>query len=151
MAPSSVHPRKSQRELQISCVGCSSNLLESSYYAQIKKEEKKESDDCTHILCIKCFGNAHADRSVGLKLKCPSASYDRSSRDCAIVQCDDDGRQPATKRRTNLPVRVKNDMKNHPTLYYSNQSRHIRSEHALLRVSQLQPQHQQTKEALLVA
>ena len=47
----------------------------SSHHMPRSRKARRKRDHCTHILCIKCFGNAHADCSAGLKLKCSSASY----------------------------------------------------------------------------
>ena len=77
--------RKRQKQSDsITCVGCSSNLDESSY-AQIKKSTCAV-DDCEHILCIGCFGRAQGERSADIKLTCSSESCSRSSREWSIVE-----------------------------------------------------------------
>lgn len=66
------------------CVGCSSNLDESSY-AQIKKSTCAV-DDCEHILCFGCFGRAQGESSANIKLTCPSESCSRLSGEWSIVE-----------------------------------------------------------------
>ena len=77
--------RKRQKQSDsITCVGCSSNLDESSY-AQIKKSTCAV-DDCEHILCFGCFGRAQGESSANIKLTCPSESCSRLSGEWSIVE-----------------------------------------------------------------
>ena len=123
----------------IICVGCEADVSTASY-AQLDKGHNASNDDsCTHIVCMVCFGRAHAIRSAEIKLQCPSDLCDRSSREWSMYEFSDGQHLPPVSQRIVVPVRDSVDMRNHPTLYYSNQPRQYRKAHALISVSTADP------------
>ena len=132
------HKSKRQRQQHQTvrrCVNCHADVRKSSY-ARIE-DARGKSLDCTHALCIVCFGTAHARRSADLKLKCLGQRCTRASRKWTVFSYDGSAHHE-NDQEVRIP-RSRGDWYNHPVQFYENKGTQWRREHAILSVSTTKP------------
>ncbi len=118
------------------CVGCATNLQQSSYI-KIKPEDGVASS-CNHVHCMQCFGSAHASRSSDLRINCQSESCNRISGTWHVHSYNGTHHLEPVVQQTTLPIDERHKRK-HPTLFFSCNESEFRQDNAILSLSVMNP------------
>ena len=116
----------------ILCSGCSFNLSASGY-AQLCDGQGDVAIGCPHILCMMCFGRAHAERGSDVKLQCRRAHCAYRTMTWIIFTPTTNNRSGDITRRSQeeQSIELPSNSKRHPNVFFQHQEDWFRKVHTI--------------------